>query len=154
MASIESWEVSFWYELLLVAVPYVTFGLMLFKISGVLSGEMTACETFSSVAYAFVPMIVTWPLLTLLSHVVTAQEMGIYFAARGVVYVWVALGLLSAVQRVNDVSLARAVGLTLLGLLGTAVVWALCALIYIFTAQLGFFVKDLWQEIVSRIYGL
>ena len=154
VASIESWEVSFWYELLLVAVPYVTFGLMLFKISGVLSGEMTACETFSSVAYAFVPMIVTWPLLTLLSHVVTAQEMGIYFAVRGVVYVWVALGLLSAVQRVNDVSLARAVGLTLLGLLGTAVVWALCALIYIFTAQLGFFVKDLWQEIVSRIYGL
>ena len=55
---------------------------------------------------------------------------------------------------VDPLALARAVGLTLLGLLGTAVVWALCALIYIFTAQLGFFVKDLWQEIASRIYGL
>ena len=51
-------------------VPYVTFGLALFKITSVFSGEMTLCETFSALGYSLVPMIVIWPVLTALSHLV------------------------------------------------------------------------------------
>lgn len=154
VSSVESYEVSFWYELLLVAVPYVTFGLALFKITSVFSGEMTLCETFSALGYSLVPMIVIWPVLTVLSHLVAEGEVGIFGAAQTVVYLWVAINILSAVQRINDVSLKRAVGLALLSAVGALIVWALCVLIYIFTAQLGFFASDLWAEIISRLYSL
>ena len=154
VSTIESYEVSFWYELALVAVPYITFGLALFKITSVFSGEMTLCETFSSLGYSLVPMILTWPVLTALSHIVAEGEVGIYNAVQAVVYIWVVINILTAVQRINDVSLGRAVGLTLLSVLGTLIVWALLVLIYIFTAQLGFFGSDLWAEIVSRLYSL
>lgn len=154
VSTMESYEVSFWYELLIVAVPYVTFGLALYKISSVFSGEMTLCETFSSLGYSLVPMIVIWPLLTALSHAAAEGEIGLFHGVQTVVYVWVALNILSAVQRINDCTLAKAVGLTLLSVLGTLIVWALLVLIYIFTAQLGFFGGDLWAEIVSRLYSL
>ena len=140
-------EVSFWYEFLLVAVPYVTFGLALFKITSVFSGEMTLCETFSALGYSLVPMIVIWPVLTVLSHLVAEGEVGIFGAAQIVVYLWVAINILSAVQRINDVSLKRAVGLALLSAVGALIVWALCVLIYIFTAQLGFLQATCGQKL-------
>ena len=154
VSTMESYEVSFWYELLIVAVPYVTFGLALYKISSVFSGEMTLCETFGALGYSLVPMIVIWPLLTALSHAAAAGEIGLFRGVQTVVCIWVALNILSAVQRINDCTLAKAVGLTLLGVLGTLIVWALLVLIYIFTAQLGFFGGDLWAEIVSRLYSV
>lgn len=154
VSTIESYEVSFWYEFLLVALPYITFGLALFKITSVFSGEMTLCETFGSLGYSLIPMILIWPVLTALSHVVAEGEVGIFKAAQIIVYIWVVINILSAVQRINDVPLSRAIGLTLLSVLGTLIVWALCVLIYIFTAQLGFFGSDLWAEIVSRLYSL
>ena len=97
---------------------------------------------------------VIWPLLTALSHAAAAGEIGLFRGVQTVVCIWVALNILSAVQRINDCTLAKAVGLTLLGVLGTLIVWALLVLIYIFTAQLGFFGGDLWAEIVSRLYSV
>ena len=99
-------------------------------------------------------MIVIWPLLTALSHAAAAGEIGLFRGVQTVVCIWVALNILSAVQRINDCTLAKAVGLTLLGVLGTLIVWALLVLIYIFTAQLGIFGGDLWAEIVSRLYSV
>lgn len=154
VSRIESYQVSFWYELLLVAVPYLTFGFALYKISGVLSGEMTLCETFSAQGYSLIPMIVLWPPLTALSYGVAEGEMNLFAAVKVGVYIWVALNILSAVKQINDVPLLKAMGLVLLSVLGTLIVWALCALMYILTAQLGFFGKDFWAEIVSRLYSL
>lgn len=154
VSTMESYQVSFWYEVLLVLLPYLTFGFALFKITSVFSGEMTLCETFSSLGYSLFPMVLIWPPMTAISYIVAENEIAIFNLVQIVVYIWVLINIVGAIQRINDVSLGRAIALTLLSVLFTVIVWALCILIYIFTAQIVFFVNDLWAEIMGRLYGL
>ncbi len=150
VSSMEKEDVSVFYEATMVLVPYISMVLCTYAVTSVFSGEMTLYETFAAYAYSMVPMIVLWPALTLVSQVVASQEASVFLAVQGFVYAWLVWNLILSLGRLNDYSAKKTVGIFLLVLFGVGVVWVLCMLIFTFSAQLGHFISEVFQEISSR----
>lgn len=151
VSSMKPEDVSLAYEALMVLLPYVTLGFCLYGITSVFSGETTLYETFASLAYSLVPMIVLWPLLTIVSLAVSDIEAALFLCLRSAVYVWVAWNVVLSVNRLNDISARRTVGLCALSVLGVAIVWVVCMLLFTFTAQLFYFGNEVYREISGRL---
>jgi len=151
---IDQQNVSLLWEFLLMIVPYMTLGMCVFKITGVMGGEISLYETFSALGYSLLPVITVLPVLTALSHIVASGEAGLFRAAVNLVYIWMTVMAVSAVYRINDISVKRTVGLCVICLLGMLIAWVMCALIYIFSAQIRYFFSDLLSEIFWRFRGI
>ena len=151
VSSIDQEDVSILYEAAMVLIPYISVALCAYAITSVFSGEMTLYETFASLAYSMVPMIVLWPALTLISRAVAAQEAGVFLAVQAVIYGWLAWNVILSIGRLNDYTARKTVGMFLLVVLGVAIAWVLCMLIFTFSAQLWHFITEVYAEVSGRL---
>lgn len=151
VSSIAREDVSVLYEAAMVLIPYISLALCAYAITSVFSGETTLYETFASFAYSMVPMIVLWPVLTLISRVVAAQEAGVFLAVQAVVYGWLVWNIILSLGRLNDYTARKTVGMFLLVVLGVAIAWVLCMLIFTFSAQLWHFITEVYAEVSGRL---
>ena len=147
VASIRPQDANILFEVGIVLIPYITLGFSLYGILSIMSGEMTLYETFSTLAYSLVPLVILWPILTLLSSVVSNGEVSIFHAAQMLLYVWIASQIVVAINQMNSISMRKTVGVCALSVLGVAVILVTALLLFAFTSQLVYFCMEISNEV-------
>lgn len=139
-------------EILTSIVPLALFGICVYGITSVFSGEMSLYETFASISYSLVPAVIFLPVLTVVSYACAANELVIYSTVYTFVFLWCGLNIFLSVYNLNDITVSKTVFFCALGIAGVAIVIILFLLFVVFSVQLGNFFTTVFSEIKGRLY--
>lgn len=134
-------------ELVKLLGPVLSWAISSYMITSILEGETTLKEILISTAYSFIPYIVFTPMLALVSHLLSANDAGLFAAFQGAVIAWMVLFLLIAFQRLNSYNFGRTVGVGLLSLIFMVLLWALLLLFAALSVQAFYFFETIFKEI-------
>ena len=141
-------DASLLLEAAMVIVPLFSWVVGSYLMTAITSGESTFLESLVASAYALVPYIVLTPLMALSSNLLGSGEAGVYRALRVIVLLWVLLLLLLALQRLNDYSLKKTVGVAVL----SAAAVIVCLLLFSLTVQFVTFFTGIGGEIQLKFF--
>lgn len=121
-----------------------------YLISSLLRGEGRFRDVFYASSYALFPLILIGVPLTLLSNVLTLNELAIFNFLKLALYVWVALLMVWMVQGVHNYTFVEALFIALLSLLALAMIIVLIFIFISLSVELTNFITSLYQEVIVR----
>ncbi len=114
-------------------------------------GEGKLKDIYCSFVYSFTPYVVLLPVIFLLSHVVTYNEVFFVEFATLFMYVWIVVLVFISIKEINDYSVKdtfKIIGLTLFTIL---IAVLLAFIIYVLWTQVFEFIQSIAGEVVYRI---
>ena len=116
------WEdANFYLEILRIVLPWSLWTIANYGISALFEGSGTFRGVARTTAYCLLPYILFAVPIALLSHLMTAQERGLYELLWSLVYLWVLLLLLLEIRTVHDYLVGRTAGVGLVMVFGLLV---------------------------------
>ena len=114
-------------------------------------GEGKLRHIYSSFVYSFVPYLILMPVVFVLSHVVSNNE--IFFVQFGmfVITVWVAVLLFLSIQEINNYTVKETIKIIFLTLFTILIVCLLIFIIYVLWSQVFDFIQSICGEVVYKI---
>ncbi|MHB1453849.1 MAG: YIP1 family protein [Saccharofermentanales bacterium] len=149
VSSISPGEANLMFEVAIVIIPYLSLAVCVYGILSILSGEMKFYEGFAATAYSLTPFVVLTPLMILVSRVVSNAEASIFYSVQKLIYLWVVVLIVTAVYRLNNISVRKTALVCLLSIAGVAVIWVVALLIFAFTSQIVYFIKEINLELIG-----
>lgn len=131
-------DASFLLSLLTVPVPFLLFAVCNWCVSSLMGGEGSFKYIVMGTAYSLTPTVLLLPVLLVLSHIMTAEEKGIYSLIVSVMLLWTVLLILCSNMQIH----AYTMGKTVLVLIITLIIMVAA----VFLAMLFF---ALIQEIIG-----
>lgn len=132
-------------------VPLLLFVTANWCLTTLFDGEGSFKDIFIACCYSMTPIILIIPMSTLLTHVVTNNEVGFITLLNGVCYVWLFALMIFGVMVTHDYSLGK----NLITIIGSIVCMAVIMFVLVlFTSLLGdmaSFVNTLVEEITYRM---
>lgn len=116
-------------------------------------GEGRLKDIYCSFVYSFAPYVALMPVIFLLSHVVTYNEVFFVDFATMFMYVWILILVFISIKEINDYSVkdtVKIIGLTLFTIL---IAVLLAFIIYVLWSQVFEFIQSIVGEVVYRIGG-
>ena len=150
LATVDVWETTVWMEITKMLLPVVSFILMAYAVTTILGGESLFREILLAVSLSFVPYLVFSPMLACLSRILCGEERMLYMALSAGIWIWVGLLLWNSFRVMNSYTPWQATGVALLTVVGMAIFWAICVLIYALGNQLLDFFMGIFAEIRIR----
>lgn len=132
-------------------VPVITWVLASYAMTTILDGETLFYETALFSAYALVPYIVFTPVLTLLSHLMDINQLGLYTTLEIIILGWVVLLMVLALKEMNGYSMGKTVLLICLSLFTMVMIWAMVILLYTISSQFVTMVREMFYEVIYRV---
>ncbi len=132
-------------------VPVITWVLASYAMTTILDGETLFFETALFSAYALVPYIVFTPILTLLSHLMDMNQLGLYTTLEIIILGWVVLLMVLALKEMNGYSMGKTVLLIFLSLFTMVMIWAMVILLYTISSQFVTMVREMFYEVIYRV---
>lgn len=152
VTGIRSDDVNVLYELALIAIPIILFGISNWCFTTLMNGEGNMKDIFIAIGYALKPYILLSIPLLLLSHFLTGEEVVFYTVINTISVGWTIALLILGMMVTHDYSFAKntiAVVLTLIGI---------CLMIFIgllfvnIVQDVVQFFRDIYNEISFRSY--
>ncbi len=140
-------------EAALVLVPFFSFAIGSYFMSAIMNGESKFSQQVLVYAYALVPYILLKPLVTLLSSILSYNEIGFYRLLQTVAIGWTLLLIFAALKRLNDYTFPRAIAVSLLALCMVVIMWAVVLLIASLSVQTGSFFSGLYEEFLMKYWS-
>ncbi|WP_419874725.1 YIP1 family protein [Candidatus Pristimantibacillus sp. PTI5] len=141
-------------DLLPVTVQFVgiwlSFVVANYLISSLLRGEGRFRDVLYGSSYALFPIILIGIPVTMLSNVLTLNELSIYNFLKLLIVLWAALLLIWMVQGIHNYTFIEAVFIILLTLLALAIIVVLIFILISLSIELVNFINSLYQEVVIR----
>ncbi len=134
-------------ETVIFAVPLFSWVVCSYAMTALLDGESTFKEQFLVSAYCSVPYTFFTLISIIASQFMSTEEAGFFGVIRYAGLVWMIILLLVSLAVLNDYSLSKVFGVTLLSLIAMVVLWAVLILLYALTVQLFSLVFNLIKEI-------
>ena len=150
LATVDVWETTVWMEITKLLLPVVSFILMEYAVTTILGGESLFREILLAVSLAFVPYLVFSPLLACLSRILCGEERALYLLLSAGIWLWVGLLIWNSFRVMNSYTPWQATGVVALTVVGMAILWAICVLIYALGNQLLDFFTGILAEIRIR----
>lgn len=132
-------------------VPVITWVLASYAMTTILDGETLFFETALFSAYALVPYIVFTPVLTLVSHLMDINQLGLYTTLELIILGWVVLLMVLALKEMNGYSVGKTVLLICLSLFTMVMIWAMVILLYTISSQFVTMVREMFYEVIYRV---
>ena len=118
-----------------------------------MDGEGSFKVIVTSGAYALMPVVFSNVLVIIFSKVLVEDE-GVFLTGIEVIaWIWTALLLVIALQKIHDFSYGKTVCMIALTFLGVAIIVFLGVLIYSLYQQVSSFVVGLYYEIIYRFFS-
>ncbi len=133
-------------ELAVLLLPPFTWALSIYGLTSVSGGETALKEIVLTIAYCFVPYLILTPFQILLSRLLTQNEQGLYSAIQTIMWIWICVLLFVSMIQMNDFSLIKGLGITVVSLIGVVLIWIVLVLVFAFTLQIVLFVRELLVE--------
>lgn len=121
-----------------------------YLISSLLRGEGRFQDVFYSSSYALFPIILIGIPVTLLSNVLTLNELAIFHFLKLFIVLWVALLFIWMVQGIHNYTFIEAIFIILLSLLALAIIVILIFILISLSIELVNFINSLYQEVIIR----
>jgi hypothetical protein len=147
----EPYEISYVKEFIWILLPWLTWSISNWGVSAIMDGEGKFKEVLVGSAFAMVPYIVLSVPLALLATVLTLSEKSIYSFLTITIFVWVGLLLLIKVKVVHDFEFGKLTWITVISLIGVAIVWFISILMFGLANQFVNFILDLIKELRFRM---
>ena len=114
-------------------------------------GEGKLRHIYSSFVYSFVPYLILMPVVFVLSHIVSNNE--IFFVQFGTfaITVWVAVLLFVSIQEINNYTVKETIKIIFLTLFTILIVCLLIFIIYVLWSQVFDFIQSICGEVVYKI---
>lgn len=140
-------------ELILLMVPLLSWIIINYAVSSIMEGKQTFKETLFASLYSFLPYIVLMLPLGAVSHLLCADESGLYTILTGIVTVWSILLLLLSNKIMNEFTFGKMVAVVLITIFGIICFWMLILLFYIIISQSLTFFGDIYSDIAMIFYN-
>ncbi|WP_241674753.1 YIP1 family protein [Paenibacillus luteus] len=121
-----------------------------YLISSLLRGEGRFRDVFYSSSYALFPIILIGIPVTLLSNVLTLNELAIFHFLKLVIVLWVVLLMIWMVQGIHNYTFIEAILIIVLSLLALAIIVILIFILISLSIELVNFINSLYQEVIIR----
>lgn len=138
-------------ELAVVVVPLFTFSVASYAVTAIINGESRFTEMLTAHAYSLTPYIILTPLLGVVSNLISFEQAGVYFFFKYVSLLWVFLLIFLSIKYLNDYTVPQTLGIVVLSVIMTVIVWAVLLLLFSLTLQLFSFFTDLYHEFIYRL---
>jgi sugar lactone lactonase YvrE len=121
-----------------------------YLVSTIREGEGSLKVVYMSVAYTFMPYIIIKPILFVLTHVLTLNEMVILDIGNSVINIWTFILIFLMITEIHNYSFSGAVKNILITLVTALVMAIIIFIIYLMFNQLVDFVYSLVKEVMYR----
>ena len=137
-------------DLIMLFLPLVLWIGVSFAMTSISDGKQTFMETMTCSLYCFVPMMIFYLPITLMSHIMSYSEVGIYNGLQSLLLIWCLLLIFCNVKTSNQYSFGKAVATIAKSIFAMLCAVIIVFLFYIIISQLGAFIGEIWQEIIYR----
>lgn len=151
LTTITADEFSFVQLVLVVALVYLLFCVANWSLTTLMGGEGRFKEILMVAAYSMLPIIVVNIPLTLLSNVLTNNEIPFYTFFSGVAIAWSAALLLVGCMTVHNYSMGKTVAVAVLTVLVMLIIAVLAVLFFNLLQQVYIFLSSLVLELRFRM---
>ena len=139
---------NFGREMTILFVPIVSWIIVNYMLTSISEGKTTMREVIISTLYSFTPYIVLSLPVALLSHVMGANESGLYNSLYSFLFIWSILLVLLCTLNLNEYSFGKLIVTIIKVIFGTACLFMIVGLFYIIVVQFITFVKEINVELV------
>lgn len=143
-------DVSIWLESAMLIVPLLSWVICSYAMTALIDGESTIKDQLAVSCYCTVPYTAVTLFSIAISQFMSLNEIGIYNAVRGVGLIWMAVLLFASLMVLNDYSVSKALGITLLSIISVIILWAVLILLFSLTAQMFLIIRNLIKEIQMK----
>ena len=131
-----------------ILIPIILFVLANYLSSSLLEGEGTFKAIFLSTMACFMPIIVIYPILILVSNFLTFSESFIYYFGLFIMIAWSLTLLLVVNKNIHNYTFKKMILNILMTLLLMLVLLIVAILCYLMVSQVVLFIKDIIQEVI------
>ena len=143
-------RVSLLAEIARIIGLWLLFSVANYGVGAIFEGEGRFRDVLIATAYSTGPyLFFSWPL-TLLTHVMSRNELALVDSINVVILYWVALLVFLGVRTIHNYSIPKAAGTSALTVFGMMVVIGVLALVYALTEQMFSFAREIMVEITIR----
>ena len=142
---------TIWMEFISVLVPIILFVVANWCLTTLFDGEGSFKDIFIAVGYALTPMPIILVACTLISNVLTADEIGIISLVIGIAYVWAGLLLFFGTMVTHDYTIVKNILIILFTILAMAIIIFVAVLFSGLIAKMVSFVSSIIVEISYRL---
>ncbi len=114
-------------------------------------GEGKFKDIYCSLIYSFAPFVILTPVIFLLSHIVSNNEIFFVHFGNLCMWVWIAVMIFISVQEINNYSVGETIKIILLTIFTILIVALLAFIIYVLWSQVFDFLQSIIGEVVYRI---
>lgn len=143
-------NISVMLECAIFIVPLLSWVICSYAMTSLIDGESTIKDQLAVSCYCTVPYTVITLISIVISQFMSLQEIGIYTAISGAGILWMAILLFTSLMVLNDYSLSKALGITVLSIISVIILWAVLVLLFSLTVQLFLLLENLFKEIQMK----
>ena len=136
LMSIYPRDANIFAEAVKLCVPIFTWSYAVYAVTAIMDGECLSGELFTATSFSLIPYIVLTGPLTLLSRLMTREELGLFIFLRSAPWIWVVALLFLSVMVMNNFSLGKTIIICLLSVVSMMLIWMVILLFMILTGQL------------------
>ena len=142
---------TIWMEFISVLVPIILFVVANWCLTTLFDGEGSFKDIFIAVGYALSPMPIILVACTLVSNVLTADEIGIVSLVIGIAFVWAGLLLFFGTMVTHDYTIFKNILIILFTILAMAIIIFVAVLFSGLIAKMVSFISSIIVEISYRL---
>jgi len=131
-----------------IIIPIVLFVIANYLASSLLEGEGTFKAIFLTTMACFMPIIIIWPLLIIISNFLTYSESFIYYFGMVIMIAWSFVLLLIVNKDLHNYTFKKMILNILMTLLLMLVLLIVVILSYLMVSQVISFIKDIISEVI------
>lgn len=133
-------------------IPFLIFVISLWMITSIMDGESKLKQILAACSYAMIPYIIGTVAQTLLSNVLTRDELGIYNMISVIMYGWIVVIAFILISVMNDYAVGKTISVIIISLLTSLGLLLVGVLFYVLIDHVFDFVKELFLELYIRWY--
>lgn len=144
-------EINVFNEMLFVFIPILLFVVSNNLIGSIRDGEGSFSNILQGTAYVFLPMIITLPLLTIISHYLTFNESFVYYT---ILYIAIGISVIYLIIMVKEIhfyDMKPTIANILITIFTALMIIAFIAIIYLLLAEVLGLITDIIREVGNRV---
>lgn len=122
-----------------------------YKVGELFQGLAKYRDLIDGTAICLIPALVCEPILALLSHLLTYDELWIYQWLNGLLVGWMVILFLNKIRVTEDFGWAKSLGVGLVNLAATGLFLVFLGFIVAVNQQMGSFLTEIFKEIYNRL---
>jgi hypothetical protein len=152
MAGVLPDETNIMMELVSMLFPILSIGVCMYLVTTIRRGETTFSEQMLASAYCMLPYIVMTLPVTLLSHLMTLENTGMFNMLNGITWIWVGLLAITSLGVMNSYTFKQTLWNAILSVFSVLFIWSLIGIIYILGLQFTQFISQVSLEYTNYLF--